>query len=235
MIYNYQKSNRDLLINNNFKIDVKLLDLDHSLQMIESGHITEPRYGAGDASSTTIKNPCSTGVYITPIGQTENPTIFQNNCLMIAIIYCYFHEQFQKNPITIEGRKYVRMKRKEKGSHLLVKSAGALLFKEFDKFHRHLWIKPEGPYSMSDITHILDIHNAQLHIFSLETRTKTSYPIEFSPERSQWYMEQTEVDSSEFLRHVNVIINFKQFSHRNNFHYCFGCDKSFRYTKATKI
>ena len=228
MLYNYHKSNQGLLLNNEFRVDFKVLDLDHSLQMIDSGHVTEPRYGAG-ASKKADSDPCKTGVYITPVGHTDHPTLFEGNCLIIAIIYSYFHEQFQIEEDGREGRKYTNMKTKLKGSDLLKKSAGNILYGEFSLFERNMGVRPQGPYALSEFHDILDLHNAQLHIFSLETRTKTSYPVEFSPDRSQWYLEQTEVDGSDII-HVNVIIDLKKFFRRNNFFYCFGCDKSFRYS-----
>ena len=231
MIYKYAKSNDGLKLNNNFRVELKLLDLPHSLETIEEGRVFEPRYGSGG------ENKAYQGghVFTTPSGYEGNENAFDNQCLVVSLILASLHQKNLKDPRSKHGMAFTNMKKKASARNLLRKGSGIALLDYLVRWKQLYQLKDDGPYALKDITGVVDRNNVQLHIYSLEDPAFKvfSYPEKYDASKEQWSLLQSTTEDG--LCHTDVITQLKMFSTKNKMFYCFGCGKVFRSVELKDI
>lgn len=178
------------------------------------------KFGCSEESSVIKRKGCLE----VPIGYTQNPRAFKDECLLTHIVlgyYC-FAEKFKivtENNITFKQLTKINSKNKNvqnKAGNLLQ----SLILQIKTKFNLSL----HGPYTFNDLAPILSKHyNCQIHLINGIEQTQVgllSEPDTFDDSKHQIYLLST------LSYHVILISNLKTFFSHNR-KVCFECKKSF--------
>ena len=178
------------------------------------------KFGCSEESSVIKRKGCLE----VPIGYTQNPQAFKDECLLTHIVlgyYC-FAEKFKivtENNITFKQLTKINSKNKNvqnKAGNLLQ----SLILQIKTKFNLSL----HGPYTFNDLAPILSKHyNCQIHLINGIEQTQVgllSEPETFDDSKHQIYLLST------LSNHVILISNLKTFFSHNR-KVCLECKKSF--------
>ena len=178
------------------------------------------KFGCSEESSVIKRKGCLE----VPIGYSQNPRAFKDECLLTHIVlgyYC-FAEKFKivtENNITFKQLTKINSKNKNvqnKAGNLLQ----SLILQIKTKFNLSL----HGPYTFNDLAPILSKHyNCQIHLINGIEQTQVgllSEPETFDDSKHQIYLLST------LSNHVILISNLKTFFSHNR-KVCLECKKSF--------
>jgi len=235
MFNRFLQSNAELRLDESFQIYFKVLSLPH---------VKYPHNRRGPTAVLGCKrNTFIPGTLDFEIGFNDQPSIFQNMCLLTSTIlgkekvkanetkhYRKFNlllplcSGFKKHTYSKIDKNARRVK-KDIVTVLQKKIAGQTMTKEIEQVIKHCKIPKIGPYNAYDVCPLLsDFFKCQIHLIEgMQSKNASivSFPSKFDDSLPQIVLFKVEND------HVTFVSNLKMFFRHFNKRICFGCFKTF--------
>jgi G:T-mismatch repair DNA endonuclease (very short patch repair protein) len=223
MLYNYLQSEKTLPLEKSFKIQAKILSINHARhKVVTSNWRPDIHYGSKDDKKINYS-----WLFSIPKGTEYNQNAFENRCLLASLVVgyakCLFDERIDiTSYISYQGLDSKFDKASQQNSSLLILSG----------IHALCNILPDvpfdGPHAVNNIVpQIADLMTAQVHMFSATTKDLIySYPANYDESKRQIYLLE---DMSTKDPHIDVISNIDKFFLLHGIT-CFYCKRKFKGT-----
>ena len=234
MLYSYLRSNQTVTLNDTFKINIKVLSVEH-MKHKEKKKIEKQQnrvlVGLYDKATDNRKRQWC---FTIPHGFPSNDSCFANRCIIVALtlgFYLMKSRQETDNSKTFK-KDYAVMSQVNSKNKSKAKSAGILLWKNTTKLCSEAHLSTNGPFELEDtIKKFSDTLMVQVHIFRNVVGNSLcySYPTSFDSSLPQIYLHQSEPanQQNETISHVDLITKITTYFNDQGLT-CFSCRKFFR-------
>lgn len=229
MFNRFIRSNASLRLEKDFSVYFRVLSAAHVNDPLNRrGAIIREKFNKKQnykfgctVESSVIKRK---GCLEVPIGYSQNPNAFKDECLLTHIVlgyYCFAEKYKLPTENNITFKQLIKINSKNKNAQ---NKAGNLLQSLIVQLKSKFNLSLFGPYTFDDLAPVLSHHyNCQIHLINGIEQTQVtllSQPEIFDDSKHQIFLLST------LSNHVILISNLKTFFSHNR-KVCFECKKSF--------